>query len=81
MVGDQIEVGLQFGGAFHLLELFDEERADNEGQLQAHNRALVVDVQAQREKPMIAKEELHRRHKTAARELRQEIEQMEAQVC
>ena len=61
--------------------IYEEERAENEEQVQAHHRALVVDVQAQREKPIIAKEEMNRRHKTVARELRREIEQMEAQVC
>ena len=61
--------------------IYDEQRAENEEHVVAHHRALVVDVQAQREKPVIAKDELLRRHKTVARELRQEMEQLEAQVC
>jgi len=42
---------------------------------------LVVDVQAQREKPAQAKVELARRHRATARELRQEIELAEAQAA
>ena len=59
---------------------YNEERAQNEEQVLSHHRALVVDVQTQREKPVIAKEDLARNNKTNARELRQEIQQMEAQV-
>lgn len=58
----------------------EEERAEAEEERQAQHRALVVDVQSQRDRPALAKEEVARKHRTAARELRLEIEQAESQV-
>jgi hypothetical protein len=48
---------------------------------QEHTRALVVDVQAQRDRPAIAKEELARKHRQSARELRHEAEQREQRAA
>lgn len=58
----------------------DGERQQAEEQRQAEHRALVADVQSQRDRPMIARRDVERKNKTGARELRQEIQQMEAQL-
>merc|ERR1719181_893419 len=59
----------------------EEERVQAEHKRQSAAKALVVDVQAQREKPVQAKLDLARKHRATARELRQEIEQAEAQAA
>lgn len=55
-----------------------EEKAGKEEERQAQQRALVMDVQAQREKPVQAKYELAKQHRKQARELREEISRSEA---
>eukprot|EP00322_Chrysochromulina_rotalis_P009387 CAMPEP_0115870994 /NCGR_PEP_ID=MMETSP0287-20121206/22628_1 /TAXON_ID=412157 /ORGANISM="Chrysochromulina rotalis, Strain UIO044" /LENGTH=790 /DNA_ID=CAMNT_0003325763 /DNA_START=282 /DNA_END=2650 /DNA_ORIENTATION=- len=55
-----------------------EQRHKAEEKLQARHRAVVAEVHSQRDRPMLAKEEMERQHKRDARELRQEMEQLEA---
>jgi len=57
----------------------DVRRQAAEEQLHARHRAVVAEVQGQRDRPVIAKDEVARKNKREARELRQDIEQMEAQ--
>ena len=59
----------------------ETERKQAEAARQSAARTLVVDVQAQREKPQQAKEDLRRTNRQTARELRREIEQAEAHAA
>jgi len=56
----------------------EEVRQAAEERLQARHKAVVAEVQGQRDRPAIAKEGVSRKNKADARELRMEIEQMEA---
>ena len=57
-----------------------EEREEAEMRLQEQHRELVADIQSQRDRPTLAKQEVARKHRTNAREMRQEMSEREAEV-
>ena len=57
------------------------ERKKADEARQSHVRQIALEVQSQREKPLIAKEDLARKHKQTARELRVEIKQAEERAA
>jgi hypothetical protein len=56
------------------------EREGAELRLQEQHRELVAEVQSQRDRPTLAKQEVERKHRTNAREMRQEMSEREAEV-
>ena len=56
------------------------EREGAELRLQEQHRELVADIQSQRDRPTIAKQEMARKHRTTAREMKQDMSEREAEV-